>query len=480
MLISILSIVLIMASMLGLSACKMNEPYLTVSGLKTDYKVGDTIVLANVKLYYYLDKEDEMYSEIDVTIDMISGFSTATPGTFKMTISYKRASTEIEYTVRSNTQVSVSETNALAKMQTAENYILSANRVELVMETEGYALSTMIATAEALYQHISSFFDVETWSVQESGVWYDYTNFGGSCEKTESETITNGVTPKQMLLMYPVDMLEDQTYIGGTLQNGIYTLQYNVEAYDEDQEAWVEEDVVFTISNNILTNVVVTAEGESESLTLTYAYNADAEEIPSLPVVLDVAAAEAMLTAAENYILASNRVQCVSEIEDSESGMVATATLIADENTLYNDMSIDGFGSLETCWTEKEGNTWYDYLSSMMGYTKSPTSTGIDDNPRQAVIPYGTDTISSRVYMDGSVVDGQYILQYSVSYYDEEEGAYVSDTVFYTIEDGILVQTEIYNIAYGSDAVIFDFYYGNDADEIPTRPTDVTWQPVTE
>lgn len=83
------------------SCSEQKQPYIKVSGIKTEYCIGDTLSLSNAKINYYNDTNDENYSQqIAITDNMVSGFSTTTTGTFKMTFSYNNLTTELTYIVR--------------------------------------------------------------------------------------------------------------------------------------------------------------------------------------------------------------------------------------------------------------------------------------------------------------------------------------------------------------------------------------------
>ena len=73
------------------------KPYMEVKGLKTEYNIGEALDVSNAVIHYYRDMDSERYSEVQLTKDMVSGFSTLQAGNFKMTIKYQDATLEIGY-----------------------------------------------------------------------------------------------------------------------------------------------------------------------------------------------------------------------------------------------------------------------------------------------------------------------------------------------------------------------------------------------
>ena len=75
------------------------SPYLKVSGLKSDYVVGEELNLSDVYLTYY-DCEGAIFPDVYLlTEKMITGFSTENAGDFTMTIKCGNLSLDFSYTV---------------------------------------------------------------------------------------------------------------------------------------------------------------------------------------------------------------------------------------------------------------------------------------------------------------------------------------------------------------------------------------------
>ena len=74
-------------------------PSIEVEGFKAQYYVGEVLNFQNLTLNYYEDEETEIPQEIEVTPDMIEGFSTAETGSFQLTVKFLNLTLEVDYEV---------------------------------------------------------------------------------------------------------------------------------------------------------------------------------------------------------------------------------------------------------------------------------------------------------------------------------------------------------------------------------------------
>ena len=76
------------------------NPYIVVEGLKDYYSLGETINLDDLTLKYYLDDESYIYTEYEVTMDMISGFSSSEVNSGTIVVTFCGFTFEQEYTCK--------------------------------------------------------------------------------------------------------------------------------------------------------------------------------------------------------------------------------------------------------------------------------------------------------------------------------------------------------------------------------------------
>jgi len=76
------------------------EPYIKVVGMQTQFVVGDTLNISDIDLEFYDDISNTSFPvEFDLTLDMITGFTTETAGTRTMRITFCGLTFDVEYTV---------------------------------------------------------------------------------------------------------------------------------------------------------------------------------------------------------------------------------------------------------------------------------------------------------------------------------------------------------------------------------------------
>ena len=74
-------------------------PSIEIEGLKEQYNVGEVLNYDYLTINYFEDESTEIPQEIEVTPDMIEGFSTSEAGNFQMTIKFLNLTLEIDYEV---------------------------------------------------------------------------------------------------------------------------------------------------------------------------------------------------------------------------------------------------------------------------------------------------------------------------------------------------------------------------------------------
>lgn len=115
--VKILSLVMaaFMLITLAFTSCNIPEDNSGLAGIeinasswKKTYFVGDQLSLDGLKVRYFTNMlESSSYEEIAVTQSMVSGFSTASVGTFNMTVTYKGKTDTVQYKVVEKADVTV-------------------------------------------------------------------------------------------------------------------------------------------------------------------------------------------------------------------------------------------------------------------------------------------------------------------------------------------------------------------------------------
>ena len=96
------AVCLIMPCMCGLVACNVDEfdAYISVSGIETEYIVGQELDLSNAVLEYHTSEDNSEF--VIVTTDMVAWHGTATAGEYDMNIIYEGEKITIDYIVYDN------------------------------------------------------------------------------------------------------------------------------------------------------------------------------------------------------------------------------------------------------------------------------------------------------------------------------------------------------------------------------------------
>ena len=155
-----------------LVACGGDTKYIEVVGVSNLYIVGDELDYENAEVHYFESETSANYQTIDLTADMVSGFSTSTVGTREMIITYDGLECKITYSVYTMDSV----------LESAKNNLLTNSFKILQSEGEYNSISEAIYNKQCLYFSISSDFDYdndydytsETWAMMQNSEMYMY------------------------------------------------------------------------------------------------------------------------------------------------------------------------------------------------------------------------------------------------------------------------------------------------------------------
>ena len=147
-------VILILVCPICLTACGKKEttPTKTLESissemiLKTNYFVGDTLVLDDYKIT--LNYSDKSTKEVSVTADMVSGFDTTTAGEKTMTITHSKKTMEIAYTVVEPKVTSISIKTPFTKTNYFEGEDLDVTGAVITATYENGKIEDVDVTAD--------------------------------------------------------------------------------------------------------------------------------------------------------------------------------------------------------------------------------------------------------------------------------------------------------------------------------------------
>lgn len=278
--------VLLFASAILFSACASNGPYIEVIGLKTEYYIGDELDISSIKVHYYASKKSSEFEEIELTADMITGFSTTEVGTFTMTISYNNISKSVSYSVQ-NKPISITETEAETILSQTTANMATLSEVKEISTTTFFGITQTtykITTQNKQYWYQEQ--DSQSWIIYENDSWkrysieYDVFDEVVVYKEYDVQIESNNVIAFEYSNLMSDSMFGSPVFVDANLSGSKYVITYYVENLNN---SYFE----FNISNNELISLTLYRIDEGEQKvwsTTTYSYEqGEINSIPQIP-----------------------------------------------------------------------------------------------------------------------------------------------------------------------------------------------------
>jgi len=412
-------------------ACSASEekynPYIKVSGLSTECEVGDELDYSNAKILYYENLEDEIPDEIELTRDMVLGFTSDTAGTRTLTVVYKTYETKMDYKIVSTEEI-------FNKYISADRFYYNTSNIK-VQITDGQNNGNYLIKNGELYCSLGDYF---TYVIKEGENFYEYSysgNLGTKRKLKEDEIVTNYLQMSNAAL--PSSMFESIE----EFKNNILEYSYSKSQNGESLELLISTEIGYvTFSAELIDGKFVSTKydfmSDNSIFKSTISYDVENDEIPALPenVEFEVKKEEVLsaYNSAKQNLAEQTEVSCVvNGFDDGEeisgfglyNGQIFYQELlqgnytqnmwIIPENEKIYNYSIDTDGN----YKYESSTTSLDYVTLMiMGFIE------VEDNERLA------NAELSLKFVDGNSV-------YTIKYAD-------GSVLIYTIKDGLVVKAE--------------------------------------
>ena len=491
-------------------------PYFKVVGLKTEYEVGESLHIGNAKIHYYETSTSKDYTEIKLTKEMISGFSTEQEGEFVMKITFKRATVNVTYYVGDvvpnpddgnnpgddQTPTAITEQqaesvlyNSFEKMNTYEeiqkidNILDSFMNIQITRKTEMYYSSSFIGE-EAEDENQS-----EQWTEYRNGTWNYYNKSllihnEDVIELYEKYTLDID-TNNMITYILEKNVLGDfGEFVSGSKTGNNYILKYSqevelmgvvvIEIYIEDNKFTQMKSFVtldetlemiqstsfeyFSTTTNAIPQIpnVSWIDGGEYDLIRDEGWIGDfddGEYVGDLETLTEQDSNEILLEAIENM--------CgYAEIKQTVDGFYLSV-IIAREDVLY-ECEYDFYGEIASqSWIVCEDEVWYiyeagvDVFTDEMTYEKMEIMTDIEfENAIDYMIQRD---IVKRIgeFVEGKHIEDSYVLSYNVI-----NGSGTQDII---IKDGTI---NAINFVDEYEFICFSTKQLNSVPELP----NVTWE----
>ena len=277
---------ILFVSSIFLGACTPQRPYIKVVGLKTEYYVGDELDLSSAKIRYFKHGGDTEYIEEDLTIDMISNFSTEEVGNFTITVTYQNFTTTVKYSVKVKPTPISESTASIIISQTIEN-MSSQSEVKQTTTTKmfGYTETSYVITTQNKQYSYYDKYD-RSWITKENNSLKLYEIYEDVFEETINYMVYdlivehNNLIKNQYSNLVSDSILGDMDFVDAYVSGSQYTITYFIENLNETYIEMIIEDNL--LKSETTYNI---DEGKKKSYcTVKYSYNkGEINSIPSIP-----------------------------------------------------------------------------------------------------------------------------------------------------------------------------------------------------
>jgi hypothetical protein len=286
--IALLVMVLAFSTLCLVGCLPASSAYIKVTGLKTEYIVGEQLDTSSATIQYYSSAAAQTYTPATLTTDMVSGFSSETVGTFTMTITYNKLSTTVDYVVKKApgpiTTLTEQQATDVLEQAIVNMKTYAEIKTTTVAGLFGASSQTYIITRPE-YQYSNNGSDGESWLFKNQDKWeyysisYDVFDEVWENKKYEAVLDYDNLIELEFRKNFST-AVTDIEFVEGYQQDGEYVIVYgSPDIMDAQSKYVIKDNKIISITNyfSANTNPVLYS-----TTTVTY-FTEETSSIPPIP-----------------------------------------------------------------------------------------------------------------------------------------------------------------------------------------------------